>query len=267
MIVLRNTFGQTSNRFFQHIHLDSFSRENGKSFFNPFLYRYYQIYPGLRPTQIHQSINTFIRFLRKTGMMDFFHLETFNDSSKDDLERKNKLIRKSITFVEGWQFRSFETTIRFRSHYQVVFDPMIDKQKFLKLYKYDKFSDQYNIAVHIRRGDYQYYKHGQYLYSDDQYIAALHSLLASISERNPHLVIFSNDRQLSRESYQKAFNSVTFSMENEFVDYYLMSKCNCIIGPPSTFSLWASYIGETPCYHIKNPEKMISPDDFQICSG
>jgi hypothetical protein len=180
---------------------------------------------------------------------------------------KQKLIDKKLSFVEGWHFRSFDTTERLRQHYQDVFEPAIDKQKFLSAYKVKDVPGRFNIAVHIRRGDYKYYRDGLYHYNDGQYISLLQSFLQVIQSEDVHIVVFSNDRDLPYQKYFQSFRSIAFSKENEFVDYFLMSNCNLIIGPPSTFSLWASYIGEVPYYHIKDPEKPIALKDFEICGG
>ena len=43
-----------------------------------------------------------------------------------------------------------------------------------------------------------------------------------------------------------------------------MSMCDYLIGPPSTFTSWASFIGNVPTYHIKNKYKKIELSDFVL---
>ena len=36
------------------------------------------------------------------------------------------------------------------------------------------------------------------------------------------------------------------------------------MGPPSTFTIWASYIGDVPLYHIYNKDDIINVSNFNI---
>ena len=80
-------------------------------------------------------------------------------------------------------------------------------------------------------------------------------------------IIFSNDKELNISKYKEQFKRVFVSKNTVAADHYLMSKADYIIGPPSTFSMWASYIGETSYYHIYNKDEILSLDKFIICNG
>jgi len=43
--------------------------------------------------------------------------------------------------------------------------------------------------------------------------------------------------------------------------------CDYLIGPPSTFTLWASYVGKVKYFHLKNKSGEIAIDDFVKCVG
>ena len=45
LIVLKAPFGGLSNRLFQHVHFDSFCRENGRRFINPFMDSFWLRFP------------------------------------------------------------------------------------------------------------------------------------------------------------------------------------------------------------------------------
>ena len=76
-------------------------------------------------------------------------------------------------------------------------------------------------------------------------------------------VVFSNEKvKFTIES-----TNIIYSENKWYVDHYLMSQCNYLIGPPSTFSLWASYVGKTPYYHIKDVIEDISLNNFKCCTG
>ncbi|MCW3058345.1 MAG: hypothetical protein JWQ02_166, partial [Capsulimonas sp.] len=45
---------------------------------------------------------------------------------------------------------------------------------------------------------------------------------------------------------------------------YSLSECDYILGPPSTFTAWASFYGQKPLYKILEPEAAVSLDDFYV---
>lgn len=51
-----------------------------------------------------------------------------------------------------------------------------------------------------------------------------------------------------------------------YEDHSLMSMCDYLIGPPSTFTSWSSFIGNVPTYHIKDKYKKIELSDFILNS-
>lgn len=65
MVILTAPSGQTSNRFFQHIHLDAFCRENGIKFYNPYMSDYINDYPNLKPLYSNKYLNLIIRLIDK----------------------------------------------------------------------------------------------------------------------------------------------------------------------------------------------------------
>ena len=51
---------------------------------------------------------------------------------------------------------------------------------------------------------------------------------------------------------------------NEIEDLITLSQCDYLIGPPSTFNIWASFYGEVPTYHIEDSEFEFELNDFRI---
>jgi len=45
-------------------------------------------------------------------------------------------------------------------------------------------------------------------------------------------------------------------------DLYTLASCDYIIGPPSTFTMWASFYGRVPLYKIIDRNKLQEIDDF-----
>ena len=47
-------------------------------------------------------------------------------------------------------------------------------------------------------------------------------------------------------------------------DLMALSKCDLILGPPSTFSGWAAWYGKVPIHFLENPTISLALDSFQI---
>lgn len=58
-------------------------------------------------------------------------------------------------------------------------------------------------------------------------------------------VLFSNEDLNIQHS-----SNVFISNEEWYVDHHIMTVCDYLIGPPSTFTLWAGYIGHAKVIHI-----------------
>jgi hypothetical protein len=224
----------------------------------------YSDYPNLRNQRQIEKVNSLILFFRKTHILKLAKTVHFN---LDDQDHQTKILTDKFIFCDGWHFRSFATTIKYRTYYQYLFNPDIDKQYFQDAYLRKTNADEVIIGVHIRRTDYKYFTNGIYYYNNGVYINKIQQLIACLNTNIYKILLLSNDHTLSIEEFKRNFKNVFISKESETVDHFLMSKCDYIIGPPSTFSLWASYIGETPFYHIKNTEDKISLDKFSVCNG
>ena len=120
------------------------------------------------------------------------------------------------------------------------------------------------IGVHIRYGDYRTWLDGKYYYPPKQY----HSLMLQIQNlfKDDSVVFFvaSNEKiDLSEFS-----GCDCFSLPNgtSTKDLYGLSICDFLIGPPSTFSGWASYHGNVPVYFIEDPLKEVELSSFKYIS-
>ncbi len=120
------------------------------------------------------------------------------------------------------------------------------------------------VGVHIRRGDYRTWQNGKYFFADEvyqQYLLEMTSQLKQI-HKEPFFVIFSNEDISIKEQ-----DNVVISRNEWFVDQFLMSQCDYLIGPPSTFSLWASYSGKVPYYHFESGVDQLELAHFKYCIG
>jgi len=119
------------------------------------------------------------------------------------------------------------------------------------------------LGLHIRRGDYRRWHGGRYFYTDAQYTAVVSRYTAQLPTP-PLVIVCGNDPDLDEATFRRALPSATviFAKGNPAEDLYLLSRCDRLIGAPSTFTLVASMYRDVPLYWIEEPDKAPTDADF-----
>lgn len=126
-------------------------------------------------------------------------------------------------------------------------------------------ADRYlTVGVHIRRGDYKQYKEGRYYYSQQDYLNFMQQMQRLLAERGKPIRFFiaSNER-ISLADFAP-LNVFAQQGGDMMVDLIGLSHCDYIIGPPSTYSQWASFYGKRPMLMIYDVNVKLRREDFKI---
>lgn len=128
---------------------------------------------------------------------------------------------------------------------------------------FDKIRIQYTliIGVHIRYGDYRTYNNGQYFYTIAEYLGIIKSIVAIFPNDKIAFFIACNER-IDIKLFT-GINCFSIPESSSVKDLYGLSKCDYIIGPPSTFSGWASLVGNVPLYFIENLSEKFNAHSFR----
>ncbi len=170
--------------------------------------------------------------------------------------------KNGVLFLRGEGFRDTEGVKKHRSQICGIFEPHEKYQyKADQITKKIKNGNKLLIGIHIRRGDYREVMK-EYCYDDKEYCDILMHLKSRGVLNVPVTFLICSDEKINKNAF-KNFNTY-FSEEDPVVDLLLLSKCDYIIGPPSTFSLWASYYGKVPLLTIKNNRMTFDLHDFKI---
>lgn len=57
---------------------------------------------------------------------------------------------------------------------------------------------------------------------------------------------------------------VTFGTGELVEDLYALAGCDFLLGPPSTFTIWASFYGTVPLCHVYDPAAALTPESFHL---
>ena len=162
-----------------------------------------------------------------------------------------------IEFVRGWELREcnkYYPAVKDKAN--KLFLPNIDiVEKVNYVFDNEKKVFDLIVGVHIRKGDYKVWQNGKFYYEDDIYDFYMTQIESKFVNEKVSFFLSTNG-DISDVIIN---NHHTFRITNGCMahDLYGLSICDYIIGPPSTFSKWASLIGGVPLYHIYDSSSII----------
>jgi hypothetical protein len=155
-------------------------------------------------------------------------------------------LRKRVVFVEGLEFRDWESLVKYRREILNFLAPRsvyVDAAMVL-VGKARVDSECVLCGIHMRLGDYKRFKSGRWFYSIEQYVAKMREFYELFRSRKPVRFLVCSDENLPQDAFR--WLPVAFSSGQFMEDLLALSQCDFILGPPSTFSAWASFYGDVP---------------------
>lgn len=281
MIIASSKEGQLCNRLFHLSHFIAFSLENTIRIWYPFFDDYLPYFPNLATYTSNSKLISFrssssIRFFFKRIWPFIFlrtarHLRTniinANGMFYPDNPQFISISSARNVFISGFLFRSPDN---FRKH----------SDKIRSLFKFDSSTELTSdqaisnlkgtphtkiVGIHVRRGDYQSWKNGEFFFDNETYASAMKQMQSNLTSLNfpTAFLIVTND---PKSIHKHAFEELPYFLSNnsEIIDLCLLSKCDYIIGPPSTFSSWASFYGKVPYLHLNSKDEIVNMSKFLI---
>lgn len=173
-------------------------------------------------------------------------------------------IFKFLRFTKGWQTRT-------DTHYlaptmpqlQQVFRPKDEiMQKAEAMISDLRQQCDIVVGVHIRRGDYATWNDGKFFYELEEYHQFMHRIQQCYSNQKVGFFISSNE-DFSVDIFEGC-TCKRFGKEpsGAILDLYTLSICDNIIGPFSSYSRWASFIGEVPLCFLESKNQQFTKESF-----
>ena len=258
IVVLVESFGNHANRMWQDAYLRAFCLSRGWAFVNPTVQNLWQ------SRRVENEIQGLLELLvyktvRRMALWNVIIVHELRPGFPEWAEAQ----RTGLLFVQGWEFRDEEAVSSYREKVLARF--RIDRSwkksasaQALQL----RSSAKHVVGVHVRRGDYRDWEGGKYFYSDAVYrrkIIEMETLL----EGPVAFVVFSNEG-LDERVFSSEAHRTTISKNPWQIDLLLMAECDYLVGPPSTFTMWASFVGLVPTYQIRDPQIPVTMSEFLI---
>ena len=169
---------------------------------------------------------------------------------------------KDVIFIRGWRFRDDKHFQEFADEIRRYFTPIESIQKNVDfLIKQARTDCEILVGVHIRHTSYKKWLKGRYFYSIDEFITIMKKMEDLFFGKQIGFLLCS-DSMLDNSMFINL--NVTFTNNHFVEDLYALAKCDYILGPPSTYSGWASFYGKVPLHWIEKANEDITFDSFKV---
>ncbi len=171
-----------------------------------------------------------------------------------------------LGFTKGWQTMHDTRYLRqAKPELQKIFLPrqdIVDKAG-LMIRNIRKTAD-ITVGIHIRHGDYKTFFNGRFYYTLEEF----HQFMLQIQTLHPDKKVaffISSNESFSIDIFERC-QCYRYDKEpsGDILDLHTLSLCDYILGPWSTYSRWASFIGEVPLCFIKEKGQQIILSDFSV---
>jgi len=160
------------------------------------------------------------------------------------------LSRRGLLFIRGFIFTSQKDYLieRHRPCLQKIFKPPTRYEKGIQE-PFEKLKGLCDIVIGIviRHGDYREYRAGEYYYPLSVFKRILEEFTEHVSPVRPGFFIASDEDQDISEFEQFPHY---FRQGHPVENLNALSRCDYLIGSPSTFLTWPSFIGKVPCFQL-----------------
>ena len=266
--------GNHSNRLLQNLHFEMFCKEHQIEYHNPtfsdmagyynepcnantnYFYKFLQIDllgKLFRHSRIVKKLFSIVWIISKLTPLKLVRFDKQSEISKAESTLLDAFKKYNVVYTAGWKFRLSDHDL---NHQDEIIKKYTLKTTFIEKSELAKKAEELKsdgctlIGIHIRRGDYKKWKGGKYCYNDAVYKKHMNSISEQLSNQGKLkklFILFSNETLDFKES-----SEVIISKESWYIDQHIMSLCDYLVGPPSTFTLWASMLGKAKLFHIHN---------------
>jgi hypothetical protein len=287
MIVIADKPGQLGNMLFLFSHFIGRALESNLKISNPAFDDYAEHYPATQQDlfcrfparesrfagsrslrrKLYSLTNLAVRLLSKMGgKLGFAQSITLHDwvtpYAIDTPEFLELARTRRILMVRGWLFRDVPSLRKHAPFIRKFFQPHdVNQRNIDELILRARHNSEVLIGVHVRQGIIQFANTRKYFYSGKQYAEMMDELKGMFSGRRVSFLICSDWPQ--DPTLFERFD-VTFGTGDLVEDMYAFARCDYLIGPPSTFTMWASFYGNVPLNVIRSREQRLSMEDFTL---
>jgi hypothetical protein len=175
------------------------------------------------------------------------HREAF---SLDDPGNVDRIRSRDGIALAGWGVRGWPLVADHRDEIRARLRPGPEYVEPAKSHV-QQLRDEFDtlVGVLVRQDDYREWCGGKYFYSSPQYRERLDAFADWFGERDVGYLIASDERQTPGPFGPDRFRFATGEAvgPNHYLESFVeLSMCDIVVTPPSTFSVFAAFLGDVP---------------------
>lgn len=264
--------GQMCNNIYQYINIYAWARKHGlRSMSMRFAHKYKGF--AICHTPYHNKfVYTVAKALRALRLIPCVDYDSNNMTSA---QREQRLLSSRNAIVEGWNVRYIGLLPEYMDEIRQLFafDDSITADVRRNMLPTDNAT--VSIGLHIRRGDYKTFIDGRHYFTDKDFMDYLALLLENFKGKRCNIYLCTNDKKLDKDFFLRTIRSkeewndchIAFPHGSGQEDLCLLSECDFIIGPVSSYSLIATMYGKARCLWMSHKRRTELPlslfRDFQ----
>jgi hypothetical protein len=191
---------------------------------------------------------------------DWVHLLTLKEGERLELGQSlTELVNRTpLVMIEGWAFRNEELLIRHRERIRDFFAPVAPLRARVQNHVENaRGACDFLVGVHMRQGDYRESRGGRFFFTPDQYAEVMRRMSENHRDAKIRFLVCSEE-----PPGPEVFDGLEVQLGpgDPVADMHALAECDFIFGPPSTFSRWASLIGNVPLHFLHEPGEEIRID-------
>ena len=258
---------QMCNNLLQYAQVYAWGREHGRKVISMRFSYKYQYFRICNTPLTGFGWYLFAKYLAALGLLP---TADFKRAECDHKALERKMLRHKHIVVSGWNVRFYDLFLKYRSEIcdlftidEIYTNPVREKM----LQEEGEDDNVVRLGVHIRRGDYAQWKDGIYCYDDETYARYINCFVNMYAEKKVHVYLSTNDGLVRVEQIQNLCpNAIIHHFHgNAPEDLFMLSECDFLIGPPSTFSLVAAMYKDIPLCRMDTVEaENMDADAFRL---
>lgn len=283
MVIISNKPGQLANSLFLFSSFIANAMEHKYTlvnptfkeyhkYFNSTLYNEFNDYPiYTKWFHLYYLIKIFTYFFGKIGSVLHFNSGNVIYTVDRDIDINSSdflslFQKKKLVLIYGWRFRDIENVKKHKQYILNFFSPVEKHQRKIdSLIRECRQDVDILVGVHIRRGDFRTYEQGRYYYNDEIYSDKMRQIEDYFTQHGKKVAfIVCSNEEIDLENFNGF--KIHSGPGHELEDLYSLAQCDYIIGPNSTYSMWASFYGEVPLFFIQEPDITVDFNKFWVVS-
>lgn len=279
LVIIGTKTGQLANRLFAFAYFIGNSIEFGYPLLNPTFLEYRRYFKATRDNDFHgypisvseldttllyKALRHSIGRLLPSSPWHEIVIAKHHEFDLNTISFKETTSQKPLVICYGWLCRDYENMRKHGDVIRQVFTPLkVHREAISDVITACREDSDVVVGVHIRRGDYEQWRGGAFFFDHTIYREKMQQLARhpSLVGKRVHFLLVSN------EAFDPDFFSpcsCSCGSGHLIEDLFGLAACDFIIGPPSTFSAWASFYGRVRLMHINSADQDLSFGEFEI---